>query len=147
MSPVAISALTATPCASGKFSAMFPAMVGGFADPVSMKLITSAGESTMATTMVSPSARPRPSIAAEMMPGVPNGSTAVWIISHRVAPSASAASSCRRGVCRNTSRQTAVMIGSTITASTIATVRMVRPVPDTGGANSGNQPKLSTSHS
>ena len=64
-----------------------------------------------------------------------------------VAPSASAASSCRRGVCRNTSRQTAVMMGSTITAKTIATVRMVRPVPDTGGVNSGNQPKLSTSHS
>ena len=37
----------------------------------------------------------------------------------------------------------AVMIGMTMTASTMATVRMVRPVPETGPAKSGNQPKMS----
>ena len=48
--------------------------------------MTGAGESTIATAIVSPSARPRPSIAAEMMPERPNGSTAMRIISQRVAP-------------------------------------------------------------
>ena len=48
------------------------------------------------------------------------GSTAIRIISQRVAPSASAASSCSVGVCRKTSRQIAVMIGRIITASTSA---------------------------
>ena len=47
----------------------------------------------MATAIVSPSARPRPSTAAETMPERPKGSTAVRIISQRVAPRASAASS------------------------------------------------------
>ena len=40
----------------------------------------------------------------DTMPARPNGSTAIRIISQRVAPSASAASSCRRGVCRKISR-------------------------------------------
>ena len=48
------------------------------------------------------------------------GSTAIRIISQRVAPSASAASSWRRGVCRKISRQMAVMIGRIMTASTMA---------------------------
>ena len=96
----------------------------------------------MATAIVSPSARPRPSMVAETMPERPNGSTAIRIISQRVAPSASAASSCSTGVCRKTSRQIAVMIGRIMTASTMATVRMVRPVPETGGAKSGNQPRF-----
>ena len=51
------------------------------------------------------------------------------------------------GVCRKISRQRAVMIGRIMTASTIATVRMVRPVPETGGAKSGIQPRFSTSQS
>ena len=66
------------------------------------------------------------------MPERPNGSTAMRIISQRVAPSARAASSCSTGVCRKTSRQIAVMIGRIMTASTMPTVRIVRPVPDTG---------------
>ena len=41
------------------------------------------------------------------------------IISQRVAPRASAASSCRTGVCRKISRQSAVMIGRIMTASTM----------------------------
>ena len=80
-----------------------------------------------------------------MTPERPNGRTAVRIISQRVAPSASAASSCRRGVCRNTSRLTAVMIGRIITASTIATVSITRAVGETLPANSGNQPTFSLS--
>ena len=67
------------------------------------------------------------------------------IISQRVAPRASAASSWSTGVCRKTSRQIAVMIGSTMTASTMPAVRIVRPVPETGPEKSGNQPTLSTS--
>ncbi len=39
------------------------------------------------------------------------------------------------------------MMGRIMTASTIATVRIVRPVPETGGANSGIQPRLVTSQS
>ena len=40
------------------------------------------------TAIVSPSARPRPSIEALITPERPYGSTAVRIISQRVAPSA-----------------------------------------------------------
>ena len=61
--------------------------------------------------MVSPRARPRPSIEAEMTPGRPKGSTAVRMISQRVAPSASAASMCAVGVWAKTSRLRAVTIG------------------------------------
>ena len=100
----------------------------------------------MATAIVSPRARPRPSMAAEMMPGRANGSTAVRTISQRVAPRARAASSCSRGVCRNTSRDRAVMIGRIITASTMATVKIVRPVPETGPAKRGMNPRVSASH-
>ena len=51
----------------------------------------------------------------------------VFTTSHRVAPSASAASICPRGVWTNTSRVTAVMIGRIITASTIPAVKIVPP--------------------
>ena len=81
-----------------------------------------------------------------MMPERPNGSTAIRIISQRVAPSASAASSCSFGVCRNTSRDTAVMIGRIITASTMPATSMVRPVAETGPAKNGSQPNHSLSH-
>ena len=50
------------------------------------------------------------------------------IISQRVAPSARDASSCSFGVCRNTSRQMAVMIGRIMTASTRAAVIDARPI-------------------
>lgn len=78
-------------------------------------------------------------MAAETMPGAPKGRTAMRIISQRVAPSASAAS-CRRGAWRKISRQTAVMIGMTMTASTTEAVRIVLPVPDAWPPKSGNQP-------
>ena len=73
------------------------------------------------TAMVSPSARPRPSMEAEMTPALPNGSTAVRIISHWVAPRASAPSLWVTGVCANTSRDSAVTIGSTMIARTMPT--------------------------
>jgi hypothetical protein len=69
------------------------------------------------------------------------------VISQRVAPSASAASSCSRGVWRKISRQMAVMIGRIITARTIAAVKIVRPVADGGPANSGMKPSCAFSHS
>ena len=84
-------------------------------------------------------------LAETRRPGRAKGKTAILIISQRVAPRASAASSCSRGVCRNTSRERAVTIGKIITASTTATVRMVRPVPDAGPANSGMNPRCSVS--
>ena len=77
----------------------------------------------------------------EMMPERPNGMTACWIISQRVAPSAREASSCSRGVCRNTSRFTAVMIGRIMTASTMPTTRIVRPVVLGCPPNSGIHPR------
>ena len=99
----------------------------------------------MSTAIVSPRARPRPSIDALMTPERPNGMTAVRTISQRVAPRARAASSCRRGVWRKTSRATAVMIGRIITARTTDAVRMFFA----GGwypANRGMKPRKSVSH-
>src|SRR5690606_17409558 len=121
--PVAIRTLTLSPEASGNWAAMFAAIVWCWPGLRRKNEKSSPGEMTMSTAIVSPSARPRPSIAAEITPGRPNGSTAMRIISQRVAPRASEASSWRTGVWRNTSRATAVMIGRIITASTIPAVR------------------------
>ena len=101
---------------------MLAAIVDWLPGLSSLNEMTNPGDRIITTAIVSPSARPRPSIAAEMMPERANGRTATRIISQRVAPRARAASSCRRGVCRNTSRLTAVMIGRIITASTRPTV-------------------------
>ncbi len=76
-------------------------------------------------------------MAALTMPERAYGKTVIRTISQRVAPRASAASSCRRGVWRKISRQSAVMIGRIITASTMPTVNMVRPVGDAGPAKNG----------
>ena len=78
---------------------------------------------------------------ADTMPDLPNGSTARRIISHFVAPSARAASSCRRGVCMKMSRDMEVIIGRIITASTTATVATVRDGFAAGPANSGMKPR------
>ena len=80
------------------------------------------------------------------MPERPNGSTVCRIISQRVAPSASAASSSSRGVWRKTSRLTAVMIGRIITASTRPAVSIVRPVAEVGPAKIGMKPRYFSSH-
>ena len=67
----------------------------------------------------------------------PNGSTVSRMLSQRVAPSASAPSCRRRGVCSNTERVTAVMIGRIITASTRPAMIIVRPVADAGPLKNG----------
>ncbi len=77
------------------------------------------------TAIVSPSARPRPSIAPLISPGRPYGSTASRIISHRVEPSAHAASMFSCGVRANTSRPIAVTIGKIISASTTPPLKIV----------------------
>ena len=66
--PLAISALTARPVESGNFSAMFAAIVEGLVLLIRLNVTTPLAESAMATAIVSPSARPRPSITAETMP-------------------------------------------------------------------------------
>ena len=80
-----------------------------------------------------------------MMPLRPNGSTVIRMTSHLVAPSACAASIWGRGVCLNTSRDTEVMIGRIITASTTPAVKIVPPpASDTlPEANRKNQPRFS----
>ena len=83
--------------------------------------------STSATAIVSPRARPSPSIEAEMMPARPNGRTAVRTISHLVAPSAQAASIVSPGTCRKTSRVTAETVGMIMMASTTPAISRLCP--------------------
>src|ERR1700761_1668043 len=96
----------------------------------------------ISTATVSPSARPSPSIDAATAPLRPYGSTVILTTSHFVAPRACAASVWLIGVCRNTSRDTDVMMGRTITASTTPAVKILPPpASDTSPAlNRKNQP-------
>src|SRR5919202_1226281 len=71
---------------------------------------------TIVTAIVSPTARPKPSMIAPAMPGAPLAST-IRVVSHFVAPKASAASRCETGTAASTSRTTAVIIGVTMMAS------------------------------
>ena len=82
---------------------------------------------TSATAIVSPIARPRPSITAPTRPPLLCGSTAPLIISHRVAPSASAASFSLGGVVSITSRASDVMIGVIMIARMMPAVRKLGP--------------------
>src|SRR5674536_40690 len=117
--PLAISASRPVLPDSPNFVAMFAAML--LPPGVSTRQLTSnEAASTSATAIVSPSARPRPSITALISPGRLGGSTAVLIISHRVAPSASAASRFVVGTWARTSREIAEMIGKIITSNTTA---------------------------
>jgi hypothetical protein len=50
---------------------MFAAIVDGFVLLIRLNVTTPEAESTIATARVSPSARPRPSIAPPMMPDLP----------------------------------------------------------------------------
>ena len=123
------------------------AIVEGFELEIRLKLTTPETERMIATAIVSPSARPRPSIEPLITADLPNGSTDIRIISQRVAPSASAPSSSRRGVCAKTSRATAETIGRIITARTTPTTSIVRPVTDAGPSKRGIQPRCFSSHS
>ena len=104
---MAISALTSMPNASGKLSAMFAAMVPGFGEVSSVEGDHRRGREhhgdrhRLAERAAEAEHRRR-----DTMPERPKGSTAMRIISQRVAPRASAASSCSRGACRKTSRLT-----------------------------------------
>ena len=93
----------------------------GIVSPTPNRFSVMSGRAPMisATATVSPMARPRPSMTAPVTPPLECGSTTPRIISQRVAPSASAASWCRRGVCRKISRQMAVMIGRIMIDSTM----------------------------
>ena len=90
-------------------------------------LTTKLGASTRATAIVSPRARPSPRMIAPTSPLREYGNTAMRIISHRVAPSATAASLWAVGVWRNTSRETAAMMGSTMMARITEAAKMDRP--------------------
>ncbi len=109
-----------------------------------------SGESTVATAIVSPSARPRPSIEAEITPERPKGITAMRMTSQRVAPSARAASSIICGAWRKTSRLTLVMIGRIMIASRMPTVSIERgrfvPGEDPGPAEVVVQPPEEPDH-
>ena len=82
---------------------------------------------TIVTAIVSPIARPRPSMIAPMTPVRPYGRTARRIISQRVAPSASAASRCADGTAWNTSCATEVMYGTIMIARIMEAVSMPTP--------------------
>ena len=83
---------------------------------------------TNATAIVSPIARPSPMSTAPTMPLRLCGNTEPRIISHRVAPSATAASFCAVGTVANTSRVIDVMIGVIISATTRPAVMKLTPL-------------------
>ena len=66
------------------------------------------------TAIVSPRARPRPSMVPPMIPPRPKGSTTVRIMPHLVEPRAYADSRSPMGAWANTPRITAQAIGMTI---------------------------------
>ena len=77
--------------------------------------------------MVSPSARPRPSMAAPTIPLRPKGGSTILIIPDRVPPSASAASQTPRGAWDITSRVTEATIGSTMRPTTMPAMNIDEP--------------------
>ncbi len=137
------------PPASPNFSAIVDAIVSP-PGSVRCQLMVNPELRTKATAIVSPSARPRPSIEAEISPERPNGSTAERITSHLVAPSAQAASMVSRGVCSSTSRDTAETTGMIMMASTRPAISRLLPYWPASVAvrlwKIGIQPKYSESH-
>src|SRR5262249_24119646 len=117
VSPAAINALNPNSLASPKRSAMRLATEFPPEESTSL-VISNFGEMMSATAIVSPSARPSPSIEPPMIPPRPKGSTTERIMPHRAAPSASAPSYSPGGVWENTSRITDVAMGSTISDTT-----------------------------
>src|SRR4029077_4234233 len=90
---------------------------------------------TIVTAIVSPSARPKPSITAPTMP-VRAKKSAARIASKRVAPSAYAPSRCAAGTAFSTSRATDEVNGITMTARISPAASM--PTPSGGPLKSGN---------
>ena len=131
---------------SGKSSAMLAAIVEGLPELIRLKVTSPETERMIATAIVSPSARPRPSIEPPTIADLPKGRTAILMTSQRVAPRASAPSIWARGVRAKTSRVIALMIGRIMRASTNPTTSIVRPVAEAGPSKSGIQPRWSASH-
>ena len=82
---------------------------------------------TIVTAIVSPIARPRPRMTAPAIPGAPFTNTTM-VVSHFVAPSASAASRCVLGTAASTSRTTAEIIGVIMIAKITPPVSSPIPV-------------------
>ena len=83
----------------------------------------------MAMAMVSPSARPRPSTVAPMMPERTHGSVTLFATSQSVMPSADAPSLGSGGTCAKRSRVVEAMIGTIISASTMPAASRPSPPP------------------
>ena len=110
------------------------------------------GEMISVTAIVSPSARPRPSIEPPMMPPWPKGSTTSRTTPHRVPPRASAPSRSPAGAWENTSRMIDVEIGMTISdtmtpATNVDDGNTASDVPPSSGTEKkGIHPRWSASH-
>jgi hypothetical protein len=111
-----------------------------------LKVTAPETERMIVTAIVSPRARPRPSMAPLITEERPNGRTVIRIVSQRVAPSACAPSCSRRGACAKASRATAETIGRIITARTRPATSIVRPVTEAGPSKIGMKPSFSSSH-
>ncbi len=88
----------------------------------------------ISTIMVSPTARPRPIITAEKMPGLAVGSTTRVAVCQRLAPSAREAAVRCDGTLENESSAMVKMIGMTAKPSAKPTTRRVALVVDAGPA-------------
>ena len=73
-----------------------------------------------------------------MIPAFPKGSNTSLIIPQRDPPRAKAASHCDRGHCAITSRETEVMIGTIIRATTVPTIKLDRSSGASGSDNRKN---------
>ncbi len=83
-----------------------------------------AGTMISVTAIVSPSARPRPSMVAPITPARPNGSTTVRIIPQRVEPSAYAPSRSPTGACEKTCLDSDVTMGMTMSETTTPAMKV-----------------------
>src|SRR5713226_2352305 len=103
-------------------------------------LIVGVFPMTIVTAIVSPRARARARNIDPIMPVRANGTTTFHVDSQRVAPKLSAASRWSRGTDINISRDTEIMYGITMMASTMPAVR--NPTPYAGPENNGKNPSV-----
>src|SRR4029079_17138622 len=103
------------------------------------QLTTVALPASMASAIVSPSARPKPRMTAPKIPVEAVGTITARIASQRVAPSPNAASRIFGGTSISASREMAEIVGSTMMASTSAAGS--NPGPLSGVENQGSQPR------
>ncbi len=81
--PVAMRTLTLMPKASRNWAAILAAMVWWRPASRRCRLVLSPGDMIMSTAIVSPRARPSPSMEAEMMPERAKGRTAAEMMPER----------------------------------------------------------------